>query len=283
MKEPWISERRTLQLPGLTLDQHVSKPNELEFLGCEHHVLCLLLSEGNRQKITRIGEQESEKSQLKGEFWICSAQTSGLWAWDSTDESLMFVIEPRLFNQIAEEVNGVDTSRIELLNTIGARDPQIQAIADLFQAELDGSGLGESLYTESLMQVLIIHLLRKYSTLRPKSQPLAERLSSQRLQPVVDYIHNHLDRPLHLAELAVVANMSQYHFCRLFKQSLGIAPYQYVLQQRMEKAKELLHQGKYTIAEISLLAGCTDQSRFSKQFKRHFGIAPSRILGKKLS
>ncbi len=282
MKEPWISERRTLQLPGLTVDQHISKPNELDFLGCDYHVICLLLSEGNRQKITRIGEQESEQTQLKGEFWICSAQTSGLWAWDSTDESLMFVIEPRLFNQIAEEVSGVDSSRVELLDTIGARDPQIQAIANLFQVELDGGGLGESLYTESLIQVLIIHLLRHYSTLPLNDQPSVEKLSNQRLQPVVDYIHSHLNRSIHLAELAVVANMSQYHFCRLFKRSLGVAPYQYVLQQRMETAKELLQQGKYTIAEISLLAGCTDQSRFSKQFKRHFGITPSGMLGKKL-
>jgi AraC family transcriptional regulator len=283
MKEPWISDRRTLQLPGLTLDRHISKPNELDFLGCDRHVLCLLLSEGNRQKITRIGEQESEKSQLKGEFWICSAQTPGLWAWDSTDESLMFLIEPRLFNQIAEEVSEIDASRVELLNTIGARDSQIQAIAELFQAELDGGGLGESLYTESLVQVLMIHLLRHYTTLQPKIQIIPKRLSSQRLQPVVDYIHSHLDQPLHLAELAVIAELSQYHFCRLFKQSLGIAPYQYVLQQRMEKAKDLLRQRKYTIAEISLLTGCTDQSRFTKYFKRYFGTTPSRMLGQKLS
>lgn len=282
MKESWISNRRTLQLPGLTLDRHISSPNELDFLGCDYHVLCLLLSEGNRQKITRIGEQESEKTQRKGEFWICTAQTSGLWVWDSTDESLMFAIEPRLFDRIAEEVSGVDSSRIELLDTIGASDPQIQAIADLFQVEMGGGGLGGSLYTESLVQVLMIHLLRHYTTLQPKIQPITERLSSQRLQPVVDYIHSHLDQSIHLVELAVVANMSQYHFCRLFKQSFGIAPYQYVMQQRMEKARELLQQGKYTVAEISLLAGCTDQSRFSKQFKRHFGITPSGMLGKKL-
>ncbi|GAB4466490.1 MAG: hypothetical protein OHK0037_22190 [Elainellaceae cyanobacterium] len=277
MKEPWISERCTLKLPGLTVDRHISRPNELDFPGCNYHLLCLLLNEGNQQKMTRIGEQKSEKSQLKGEFWICSAKTPGLWAWNSTDKSLMFVIEPVLLNRIAEEASEIGYGQVELLNAISIRDSRIEAIAHLFQAELDGDGIGETLYTESLMQVLVIHLLRHYCTPQPMIQPIVEKLPSPRLQSVLDYIHSYLEQPLHLAELAAVAGMSQYHFCRLFKQSIGVAPYQYVLQQRMEKAKELLQQEKYTIAEISLLVGCADQSRFAKHFKRHFGITPSGV------
>ncbi|UBF26827.1 AraC family transcriptional regulator [Kovacikia minuta CCNUW1] len=278
MQESWISERRTLHLPGLTVDRHLSKPNQLEFPGCEQHLLCLLLSNGNRQKITCIGEQKSEKAQLKGEFWICAAKTPGLWAWDSTDQSLMFVIDPRLLHQTAEQVGEMDASRVELCNTIGAQDSQIRAIADLFQAEFDAGGIGESLYAESLIQVLMIHLLRHYCVFQPKPQPRPERVSDQRFQGVLDYIHSYLDQPLNLAELAAIADLSQYHFCRSFKQSFGMAPYQYVLQQRMKKAKELLQQRKYTVAEISSLVGCTDQSRFAKHFKRQFGVTPSEML-----
>ncbi len=128
------------------------------------------------------------------------------------------------------------------------------------------------------MQVLIIHLLRKYCAFTPKIHPVAESASAQRLQPALEYIHSYLDQPLHLAELAAVVDMSQFHFCRLFKQSIGTAPYQYVLQQRMEKAKALLLQRKHTIAEVSLLVGCTDQSRFAKHFRRHFGVTPSKLL-----
>ena len=78
-----------------------------------------------------------------------------LWGWDSTDKSLMFVIEPRLLNRIAAEITEGDVSQVELLNTINAHDSQIQAIAHLFEAELDGGGVGGSLYTESLMQTLM--------------------------------------------------------------------------------------------------------------------------------
>ncbi len=276
MKSTWISERRVLQLPGLTIDRHRSAPNELDFSGCNDHLLCILLSDGNQQKITRIGEQESVKSQTKGDFWICPSGTSGLWAWNSTDESLMFVIEPRLLNRIAEQAAGLDANQVELLSTVSACDPQIEAMARLFQSELNTGGLGGPLYIESLMQVFVIHLLRRYCAFQPKMRQ--EGLSDHRLQQVLDYIHSYLDRPLHLAELAEISGISQYHFCRLFKQSMGIAPYQYVLQQRMEKAKELLQQKKYAIAEIALLVGCVDQSRFAKHFKKHVGVTPRMFL-----
>lgn len=278
MKESWISERRTLQVSGLTVDRHVSKPNELDFSGFSNHLLCLLLSDSNQQKITCIGEHKSEKSQVKGEFWICPAQTSGLWAWNSTDESLMFIIDPLLLSQTATEVSGLDISQVELLSKINLRDPHIDAIAHLFQAELDTDGMGGQLYAESLTQVLIVHLLRQYCAFQPKTSCYTNGLSTSRLQPVLDYIHSSLDRSLNLAELADISGISQYYFCRLFKQSMGIAPYQYVLQKRMEKAKELLQQRKYTIAEIAVLVGCSDQSRFAKHFKNYFGVTPSVFL-----
>lgn len=278
LQKTWISERRTIQLPGLTIDRHISAPNELKFPGCTHHLLCLLLSDGNQQKITRVGEQESEKPQNKGDFWICPAKVSGLWAWDSTDESLMFVIDPIFLCRTAAEVGGLDANKVELLSTVSAYDPQIEAIARLFQAEIDTDGMGGQLYAESLMQVFIIHMLRQYCVFQPKIQHGAGGLSTYRLQQVLDYIHSYLDRPLQLAELAEISGMSQYYFCRLFKQSMGVAPYQYVLQQRMEKAKELLQQGKYTIAEIALLVGCTDQSRFARHFKKYVGVTPRMFL-----
>lgn len=278
MQDTWISQRRTLPLPGLTLDHHVSAPSELECLGCNHHLLCLLLSDGNRQNITRIGQLESTRSQNKGDFWIYPALHTGLWDWESTDESLMFFIDPDLLVQTAAEMGESQTQPVELIATVSASDPKMLAIARLFLAEMDHEGTTPQLYTESLIQIFTIHLLQQYCAFPLRHPQITSGLSRLQLQEVLDYIDHCLDRSLHLAELAGVLGLSQYHFSRLFKQSTGTAPYQYVLQQRMERASKLLRQRKYTVAEIALLVGYADQSRFTKHFKRYFGITPKRFL-----
>ncbi|WP_026098569.1 helix-turn-helix domain-containing protein [Kamptonema formosum] len=65
----------------------------------------------------------------------------------------------------------------------------------------------------------------------------------------------HLDQELALPDMAEVAGMSQYYFCRLFSQSMGVAPYQYVIQQRVERAKGLLKERRLPLADVALACG----------------------------
>ncbi len=71
--------------------------------------------------------------------------------------------------------------------------------------------------------------------------------------------------------------MSPYYFLRLFKQSMGITPHQYILQRRIEKAKFLLQHGE-SIAEIAIKVGFCDQSHLTQYFKRIVGVTPKKFL-----
>jgi AraC family transcriptional regulator len=73
-----------------------------------------------------------------------------------------------------------------------------------------------------------------------------------------------------------VAGMSQYYFASLFKQSMGVTPWQYVMQQRLERAKELLTQRDRSIVEIALQCGFKSQSHFTQQFRKFTGVTPKR-------
>ena len=134
----------------------------------------------------------------------------------------------------------------------------------------------DHLYVDTLSQTLIVHLLRHY-TVRTQTIPdYKEGLSNPQLHRVLDYIQTHLGEEIKLADLSAQLGMSQYYFCRLFRQSMGIAPYQYVIQQRVEWAKRLLRQQQLmAIADIALDCGFSNQSNLCKHFRKLTGMTPN--------
>ncbi|WP_242050619.1 helix-turn-helix transcriptional regulator [Oculatella sp. FACHB-28] len=80
-----------------------------------------------------------------------------------------------------------------------------------------------------------------------------------------------------LAEVAGVINISPTYFASLFKQAMGISPHQYVIQQRVEKAKLMLKRTNLAIADIALQVGFSSQNHLTQQFKRITGMTPKQV------
>jgi AraC family transcriptional regulator len=152
-----------------------------------------------------------------------------------------------------------------------------QQIAKLFLAELNSGGMMGQLYVESLTQILVIHLLRHYLTITQTFRSERRSLTRTQLQQAIDYIHAHLERDLSLVELAKVINISPTYFATLFKGAMGISPHQYVIQQRVQRAKEMLKKTDLAIADIALQVGFSSQSHLTQQFKRLTGMTPKQI------
>ncbi|MCU0570810.1 MAG: helix-turn-helix transcriptional regulator [Oculatellaceae cyanobacterium Prado106] len=68
--------------------------------------------------------------------------------------------------------------------------------------------------------------------------------------------------------------MSRYHFASLFKQSMGVSPYQFILMQRVERAKQLLKQSELTLTAIASMCGFANQSHFIRRFRQWVGVTP---------
>ena len=115
------------------------------------------------------------------------------------------------------------------------------------------------------------------TTTTPTIEVNCKGLTHIRLQQVLDYIQTHLDRELSLAELAEVINVSSTYFASLFKQAMGISPHQYVIKQRVERAKVMLKKTDFAIADIALQVGFSSQSHLTQQFKRITGMTPKQI------
>ncbi|WP_302885419.1 helix-turn-helix domain-containing protein [Kovacikia minuta] len=77
-----------------------------------------------------------------------------------------------------------------------------------------------------------------------------------------------------MTDLSSLLGMSEFYFSRQFKQATGISPYQYLLQQRIERAKQLLKRSNHSIADIALTCGFNSHSHLSKQFRQLTGTTP---------
>jgi AraC family transcriptional regulator len=97
------------------------------------------------------------------------------------------------------------------------------------------------------------------------------------LQAATNYIQTHLDRDLSLVEIAGVVNISPTYFASVFKRVMGISPHQYVIQQRVERAKLMLSKTDLAIADIALEVGFSSQSHLTQQFKRLTGMTPKQV------
>jgi len=185
-------------------------------------------------------------------------------------EMIVIAYEPLWIEQLADELIG---KPIEIVEQWTARDPLISQLGSELQTEFE-RGQPRRLYAESVTTVLATHLIRHYATQRLQVRETSDALSPQKLQQVVDYIHNRLEQNVELTELAQVAGMSQYRFARAFKQSTGLPPHQYLLSCRIERAKHLLRNTQLSIAQISYSLGFASQSHFTTTFRRLITTTP---------
>jgi AraC family transcriptional regulator len=118
---------------------------------------------------------------------------------------------------------------------------------------------------------------RDCASLFPVTPPTTVGLSKQRLQQAIDYMQAHLGEDISVADIAAQICISQYHFARLFKQSTGVTAHAYLIEQRVDKARQLLRQTELTVLDIADQCGFANPSHLAKHFQKHTGLTPRQF------
>lgn len=240
----------------------------------DEHTLGLFLSPRPFQFSHRQERRTHTGLYSQGDLLITPADTPMITQAEGDVQIVQIRLRAAFVRQVAGETLEQDSDRIELVPAFQTRDPQIDAIATLLLAELHQASSSSRLCTDSLANVLAVHLLRHHATSRSELPTYAGGLPQHQLLQILDYIDAYLSSEMTLADLAALVGMSQFHFGRLFKQSLGLSPYQYLLQQRVERAKQLLKQTDKSIVEIALECGFNSHSHFGRKFRQLTGSTP---------
>jgi AraC family transcriptional regulator len=213
-----------------------------------------------------------------GSITVVPAGSLARWRWSGRRDLLGIYLEPGLLGRVAAEAFDLDPARLTVPPLDGLELPHLRAAMAAVGAELASGGLGGPLAAESLANVVAVHLIRHILTPRRQERGRDGVLPRGRLRAVVEFIEEHLDGCPTLEQMAAVANLSVYHFARQFKVATGLPPHQYVILRRVERAKQFLQAGaELSLAEVALHAGFSDQSQFSRHFKRLVGLTPGQF------
>jgi AraC family transcriptional regulator len=151
----------------------------------------------------------------------------------------------------------------------------LKATLQKLQSVLDGSGIDDPAYAETLGLLLLWELRHAAEPKRSQLNPVRGGLTVVQLRRIEEFVDAHISKAIGISELANLAGLSQFHFIRAFKHSVGISPYQYVLSERIGVAKEMLLKSDLSIADVALAVGFSDVSQLNRVFRKVIGVTPT--------
>ena len=262
---------RKADFSGLKVNHLRVLPGELVEHTLTKHEITVTLSGslyGSRQ--SAAGKMRRGKSSV-GNFCLFPAGQSLQAAWGEDFECVSMFVSPELLAQTTIENHLAP--RVELREVYQEDGSLIQQLG-LALLAADAQENAGRLYIDSLKQTLLLHLLENYSINSVSNAAVRGGLSGYKWRRVEEFIRENLENDLSLAELAAVVELSPFHFIRVFRHRAGMTPQQYLMRQRVERAKQLLATSDLPLVEIGFRAGFKNQSHFTTLFRKLTAVTP---------
>ena len=274
----WIPGEKTvdsshLGWSGLTLkgyqypDQQANIPLMRDYM--------IVVYEGARATMERSSGGPWHSNPVeKGVISLLTRAEQSVWRWDRPISVKHIYIGHEVIEDTANQVFERDLEWIKIEDRVRSEDPIVPLYLKMLERELQGEGLGERLYVDSIRTQLAIHLLRHYANVefrRSRVGALGPRLRRM----MTEFIDHNLVGNITLDDLAGLAGLSSFHFSRKFKADFGVAPHYYVLSRRIERAKQLLKKDRLPLKLVAAECGFADQSHLNRAFRKFLGVTPN--------
>jgi AraC family transcriptional regulator len=252
--------------------QHRAPAADVAEVAIERHTVQLHLGPAHAVTWGIAGGELQRTIVPPGSLTLLAAGTRLGWRRAQAIDLLVVTLDPQFVSALADAP--ARAGEVALRTAVAFEDPAIAYILRAMQAAQVRRSATTRLYEEALATALIRHLLDHYAA--PPQQPArpAGGLPEGRLRRVLDHIAAHLGEEMSLRHLADLVHLSPDHFATLFRQSVGLPPHRYVLEQRIARARQLLAAGDLPLAEIGYALGYTSQAHFITMFRKQTGLTP---------
>lgn len=237
----------------------------------------LIYHYGRPTEVARLVEGSAEERARIVPRCICitPGEATVRWRHHGEPEILQVYLRRSILEQVAAEMYGGDPRRMDVVPRFAIRDPLLEQLAIAVLEALQEGAPGGGIYIDTLAQMMAARLAHVHATRARAPRPLSSGgMTPWRIRRLADFIETNLDGDLSLEALAGQVNLSPLYLTRTFKSAFGEPPHQYILQRRIERAKELLRDTELPVVEVALATGFSSQSHLSHWFQRLVGVSP---------
>ncbi|WMT91799.1 AraC family transcriptional regulator [Pelagibacterium sp. H642] len=178
-----------------------------------------------------------------------------------------------VIEEIAADLVAGDPALVEIPADIADQDPMLENLMEAVRFALEARDAATPIYIDYLARALAAHLVRRYSG--AKFKQARSEANRPDLTRALDYMRAHIEQPISLADVAAAAGRSPSYLSRQFREQLGKAPHAYLIDMRLDLARELLEQTGDRIATIALDCGFSHQEHLTRLFRRRFNTTPA--------
>ncbi len=239
----------------------------------EHHVLLNLQEKGHRVQNWRDGTLR-DFTFCKDEVIVTPAGMRSGWRWYGQSGVIVITLHPDKVQRFAQSELGMLLAPEQFHDQPQFSDPDLCAAGVILRDALATDDMSSAVMFEAMSRVFLVKLLQKYGKRRAEEVELSARFSSQHYQRVLAYVQDRLDQTITVDQLASEAGMSPSHFARVFKETLGSTPMQYVMAYRVEQAMKMIEDPTRPLGNIALACGFSDQAHFTRSFNQVVGQTP---------
>jgi AraC family transcriptional regulator len=155
-------------------------------------------------------------------------------------------------------------------------DPRLSALVEAARAEMVAGFPSGRLFMDSVEQAMAVALVEGHAVRHRPVQLYRGGLGSARLRRIKELVRAKMGDDLSLGEMAQSIGLSTAHFARMFRKSTGETPHQFVLRQRVERAKAMLRVPDARVLDVAVACGFTTQQHFAQVFRDVCGVSPTQ-------
>lgn len=264
-----ICLRQASLTDALSWAHYQNENDRLYYINDKQHTLSMYMSGGYDTHRTDVSSDYG----APGKFCLMPKNSQSHWQLGQPQQFMHLYFNDDYLKQLALKVFDIDPRMLQLPELTFTNDAATEALFRHCMATSDWLSGDDHLAMEQVTNTILVSMLQNMGITKPTA-PIKGGLAPKVTTLVCDYMQANFHRQIYLAELADLAQLSEYHFCRMFKQSQAQTPQAYLLAIRIEQVKLRIRTKRDSVADIALQCGFSNQSHMGRYFKKLVGISP---------